>query len=123
MEYRVHFFHWLPALVKESYIFKHLHYDPRLGNYFPRPAVHWFTYSELCKIGREVGFAHFYSPVDLVDPDVPWLQKKGFLTRLMFKWLLRPEILGVHPWVRTLALTQAGGHIFMLKRPDSIINQ
>lgn len=115
-EYRTLFFQWFPDLVKESYAFKHLHYDPRIGNFFPRPAVHWFTYADLCKIGRSAGFAHFYSPLDLMDADVPWLENKGSLARLMFKHILKPETLGNHPWLRSLALTQAGGHIFMLKR-------
>ena len=40
MEFRVPFFNWLPGVVKESYVFKHLHFDPMLANYTPRPAVH-----------------------------------------------------------------------------------
>ena len=46
-EFEVRFFDWLPAIVKESYIFHHLHYDPRLARYTERPAVHFFSYSEL----------------------------------------------------------------------------
>ena len=115
-EYRVPFFQWFPDLVKESYVFKHLHYNPRLANYFPRPAVHWFTYAGLCKIGRSAGFALFYSPLDLIDADFPWLKKKRSITRMIFKYILKPQVLGNHPWLRSLALKQAGGHIFMLKR-------
>ena len=39
-EFRVRFFNWFPRIVKESYVFQHLHFDPTLANYSPRPAVH-----------------------------------------------------------------------------------
>ena len=64
-EYNVRYYNWLPRLVKESYVFLHLHYRPSLANYTERPAVHWFSYTDLCALGREVGFAQFYSPLDL----------------------------------------------------------
>ena len=41
-EYRRRFFQFYPRVLKESYVFQHLHYDPRLANYTTRPAVHWF---------------------------------------------------------------------------------
>jgi ubiquinone/menaquinone biosynthesis C-methylase UbiE len=110
-EYRVPFFNWFPAVVKESYVFHHLHYDPTLANYNPRPAFHWFTYPELCALGRGAGFGHFYSMLDLIDPASPLIARRPLrrflLNRVRF-----------HPWLRGLALTQAGGSIFMVKRPD-----
>lgn len=109
-EYRVWFYNWLPALVKECYIFQSLHYSPSLANYSPLPAVHWFSYNELCVLGRQVGFGQFYSTIDLVDGTIPQ-HKKSFLR----KWFLEKG--RYNPWFRALALTQLGGDIFMLKRP------
>lgn len=108
-EFNVRFYNWFPALVKESYVFKHLHYDPRLANYTPRPAVHWFTYSELCKLGRSVGFSQFYSFIDLANAESPSVKNK-----LMRKWLLQK--VRYNPWLRALALLQFGSSIFMFKR-------
>ncbi len=108
-EFRVPFYNWFPALVKESYVFKQLHYEPELANFTPRPAVHWFSYTDLCKIGRDAGFAHFYSPVDLADASDTFLQRGA----------LRPHLIGLirrSPWLRSLALLQFGGAIFMWKR-------
>jgi len=108
-EFNVRFYNWFPDIVKESYVFKHLHYDPKLANYTPRPAVHWFSYSELCNLGRSVGFAQFYSLIDLLDTDSEIINKsvirKFFLNKLKY-----------HPWLRALSLTQFGSSIFMLKR-------
>src|SRR5439155_15903206 len=42
-EFNVRCFPWFPSVVKESYVFRHLHYEPTLANYTGRPAVHWFT--------------------------------------------------------------------------------
>src|SRR6478672_9661879 len=56
-EYSIPFFNWLPPVVRECYAYHHLHYDPRLAHFTDRPAVHWFSYSDLCKRGREAGFA------------------------------------------------------------------
>jgi len=108
-EFRVRFFNWLPAVVRESYVFRHLHYDPRLANYTPRPAVHWFTYAKLCAAGRAAGFAQFYSLLDLVERDAPSV-RRGCFRRLMLEAVRR------RPWLRGLALTQFGSSIFMLKR-------
>ncbi len=110
-EYRVPFFNWFPAVVRESYVFKHLHYDPTLANYNPRPAFHWFSYPDLCRLGREVGFGQFYSLLDLADLD----------NRLVAGSRLRRFLLNkvrYNPWLRGLTLTQTGGSIFMLKRPE-----
>ena len=108
-EFRSPFFNWFPAAVKESYVFKHLHFDPKLANYSPRPAVHWFTYPGLCRAGREAGFAQFYSLLDLVDSGAPSV-RRGHLRRPLLG-LVRNR-----PWLRALALTQFGNSIFMLKR-------
>jgi ubiquinone/menaquinone biosynthesis C-methylase UbiE len=59
-EFNYWFFTLLPDLVKESIVFQHLHYDPRLANYAPLPAVHWFSFSQLCSLGRQAGFSQFY---------------------------------------------------------------
>ncbi len=108
-EFRVPFYNWFPALVKESYVFKQLHYEPALANFTPRPAVHWFSYTDLCKVGRDAGFAQFYSPVDLVDASDTFLQR-GILRQRLIGPIRRS------PWLRSLALLQFGGAIFMWKR-------
>lgn len=114
-EFRVRFYNWFPALVKESYVHRHLNYDPTLANLSERPAVHWFTFSELCRLGREAGFAHFYSPLDLRRPT------DASVSRSRLKRLAQgsPRLLGSlqrNPWLRALALTQLGGMIIMRKR-------
>jgi len=109
-EFITRFFNWFPALVQECYVYRHLHFDPRLANFSLRPAVHWFSFSDLCRRGREVGFAQFYSLIDLVDVDDPVM--KGRPVRC---WLV--ERSRRNPWLRALALTQYGGSIFMVKRP------
>lgn len=108
-EYNVRFFNWLPRIVRESYAFRHLHYDPRLANYSPRPAVHWFTFAELCRLGRDSGFAQFYSPLDLLETNDPVIAGKWW-RRLLLPFLQR------NPWLRGLALTQIGHGIVMFKR-------
>ncbi|HYN08256.1 MAG TPA: class I SAM-dependent methyltransferase [Vicinamibacterales bacterium] len=110
-EFVVRFYNWFPALVKECYVYKHLHFDPRLANHSLRPAVHWFTFAELCRLGRQAGFAHFYSLIDLVDSESPSV-KRGLFRR----WLVRH--CRYHPWLRALGLMQFGSSIFMLKRPE-----
>ena len=107
-EYRYRFFNWLPKLVKECLVFKHLHYDPKLANYSQLPAVHWFTYADMCALGREAGFARFYSTLDLLDQNDHSV-RKSLLRRLLLKRLK------FNPWLRALALTQLGGTIIMLK--------
>ncbi|MPZ17081.1 MAG: methyltransferase domain-containing protein [Luteitalea sp.] len=111
-EYRVPFFNWFPAIVKESYVFQQLHYDPSLANFNARPAFHWFTYSELCQLGRMAGFAHFYSWIDLAGRQNAFVRASR-LRRLMV------ERIRYRPWLRALALTQSGGSIFMYKRPSA----
>ena len=110
-EFRVPFYNWFPSLVKESYIHKHLHFDPSLANYTPRPAVNWFTYAQLCKLGRQAGFAQFYHKLDLVDCDTPGV-KMGMLKRLLLGWCRS------NPWLKSLVLSQLGCTVFMWKRPD-----
>jgi len=109
-EFNVPFFNWFPRLVRESYVFRHLHHKPDLANYSLRPAVHWFTYAQLCELGRDSGFGQFYAMVDLAglhDPSLTWRRRM----------LLGP--LQRSPWLRALALTQIGGSIVMLKRPSA----
>ena len=108
-EFNVRFYNWFPSLIKESYVFMHLHFNPKLANFTPRPAVHWFTYSELCKLGRSVGFAQFYSLLDLLDTDSESIRKSMFR-----KFLLKK--VRYNPWLRALSLVQFGSSIFMLKR-------
>ena len=111
-EFRTPFFNWFPATLKEAYVHHHLHFDPRLAYFTPRPAVHWFTYAELCRLGRMVGFSQFYSVLDLIDTDAPSIRRK--LLRRTFL-----ETVRARPWLRALALLQFGESIFMLKRPAS----
>src|SRR5678809_1592349 len=110
-EYHVPFFNWFPALLKESYVFRHLHYEPRLANYTERPAVHWFSYADLCAFGRLAGFAQFYSLLDLrTRADA---RSSG---NPLKRWLLGGWPLGVvqrSPLLRSIALTQIGGEIVM----------
>lgn len=109
-EYPIPFFNWFPPLLKECYVHQHLHFEPAIGNYTPRPAVHWFTYSELCSLGRNAGFAKFYSLLDLVSTESQSVRghrlRRWFLNRIRYS-----------PWFRALALTQYGSSIFMFKRP------
>ena len=108
-EFKVPFFNWLPELVKESYVFEHLHHRPGLANYSPRPAVHWFTYTSLCRLGREAGFAQFYGIPDVIPPEDPSIARSP-LRRTIFRMIRR------NPWLRAAALMQLGHVIFMVKR-------
>jgi ubiquinone/menaquinone biosynthesis C-methylase UbiE len=108
-EYKRRYFNWLPKLVKECFVFQHLHYDPTLANYSELPAVHWFSYATLCELGRQAGFARFYSPLDLLDLNDPVLRKNK-----LKRWIVSKVKL--NPWLRALALTQRGDTIIMLKK-------
>ncbi|HKP12860.1 MAG TPA: class I SAM-dependent methyltransferase [Blastocatellia bacterium] len=108
-EFMLRFFNWLPALLRESFVHHHLHYDPRLANYSQLPAVHWFTFSGLCAMGREAGFAQFYALLDLMDAGDPAVGG----SRLK-RWVVNK--VKRSPWLRALALTQRGDTIIMLKR-------
>jgi ubiquinone/menaquinone biosynthesis C-methylase UbiE len=110
-EFNVRLFQLLPPLLKESYVFLHLHHDPGLANGTERPAVHWFTYSELCRRGRDAGFFKFYSVLDVKSPTD--FAGSGRVRRLKAKTL---QAVQMRPWLRALALTQRGSLIFMLKR-------
>lgn len=109
-EFNVPLFQFLPNVVKESFVFFHLHHRPSLANYSERPAVHWYSFSDLCGLGRQAGFGQFYSHLDLKHPGGVG---HGFRERLKYA-----AIRGVQtsPWIRALALTQRGGTIFMVKR-------
>jgi ubiquinone/menaquinone biosynthesis C-methylase UbiE len=111
-EFNVRFYNWLPTLVKESFVFEQLHFRPDLANYTPRPAVHWFTYNQLCSLGRAAGFAQFYSHVDLLRPT-----DRTVRDRPVKKWLLGR--VQASPWLRAAALTQVGGTTIMWKRRES----
>lgn len=110
MEYRRRFFQFYPRMLKEAYVYQHLHYDPRLANYTTRPAVHWFTFADLCSAGRAAGFYDFYSKLDLLRVTDP-IVARSRLRRLVLRCTRRS------PFVRALALTQRpGGSVFMIKR-------
>ena len=104
----VPFYNWFPRTVKESYIFQHLHYRPALADYSPRPAVHWFSFADLCALGRQAGFAQFYSPMDLLSLNRGAAQP-GPAKRLL-------AALRRNPWLRAANLTLIGGDIYMWKR-------
>ncbi len=108
-EFRVPFLNWFPRVVQESYVFTHLHYKPKLSNYATRPAVHWFSYADLCRLGRAAGFAQFYHGLDLVDPEshAVWGKRSR-------RWIVRA--MRTHPWFRAFVLTQKGGTVYMWKR-------
>lgn len=114
-EYNVRFFNWFPPLLKESYIFRHLHYEPRIANYTERPAVHWFSFADLCAVGRLAGFAQFYSPLDLRTRGDAANVRNPVKRWLLGGWPL--DAVQRNPYLRSLALTQVGGQIVMLKRP------
>jgi SAM-dependent methyltransferase len=103
-EFRVPFYNWFPASVKEGYVLRQLHYDPTLADYTPRPAVHWYSFARLCALGRRVGFAWFYAPIDLMED-------QGGVRGLVVRACRR------NPWLRAALLLQRGGNIFMVKRP------
>jgi SAM-dependent methyltransferase len=108
-EYRVPFFNWFPKVMKESYVYWHMHHDPTLGNFTPRPAVHWFCYSELCELGRDAGFGLFFSTLDLIDASDPTIATSR-IRRMML------PIARSNPWLRGLVLVQFGNAVFMQKR-------
>ena len=112
-EFNVRFYNWYPNIVKESYVHHHLHYDPKLANYSSTPAVHWYSFSLLCALGRDAGFSTFYSPIDLLMKEDPFVAQKKIGHVLL-------PLLKYHPWFRSLALTftSAGSSIFMVKRND-----
>lgn len=112
-EFNVRFFQWLPDLLKESYVFHHLHHDPRLANGTERPAVHWFTYPQLCRLGREAGFFKFLSVLDVKQPVPEDFSGSDRVRALKAKALRAAQM---RPWLRALALTQRGSLIFMVKR-------
>jgi hypothetical protein len=66
--------------------------------------------AESSDLGRQVGFAQFYSRLDLIDLDAPSLRRSAL--RRGFVRAVRS-----HHWIRALALVQFGNAIFMLKRP------
>jgi len=113
-EYNVPFFNWYPRLLKESYIFRHLHYEPRIANYTERPAVHWFSFADLCAVGRLAGFAQFYSPLDLRTRADARDSRNPIKRWMLGGWPL--SAVQRNPLLRSLALTQLGGEIIMLKR-------
>jgi SAM-dependent methyltransferase len=110
-EYTVPFLNWFPAILRECFAFHQLHYDPSLANYSDRPAVHWFSWADLCRLGRDAGFAHFYSTLDLFEPHNPPLHGSVLKQRLV-------ALVQESPWLRSLALTLTyfGGSMVMLKR-------
>jgi SAM-dependent methyltransferase len=108
-EFRIPFYNWFPETVKECYVFSQLHYKPQLANYAMRPAVHWFSYPDLCKVGRRAGFAQFYSLLDVLSTDSPRV-RKSIVRRTLFGLVRRNQ------WFKALALSQVGGTIFMWKR-------
>ena len=110
-EYNVRFFNWFPKVVQESYVFHTLHFRPELANFNARPAFHWFSYSELCRLGRGAGFGQFYTTLDLAETDNKIIAQSA-LRRFFLKKVR------YNPWLRAFAINQMGGtSIFMLKRP------
>lgn len=108
-EFNIKFYNWFPSLLKECFVFHHLHYNPALANYTQRPAVHWYSYADLCTLGRDAGFAKFYSPLDLIHPSDQRVSKRPILKLLLKK-------MQTNPWLRFVALTQRGHAIIMVKR-------
>jgi len=111
-EYTKRFYQWYPSILKESYVFMHLHYRPELARFSSKPAVHWYSYSDLCKLGRNAGFFSFYSLIDLISEDDLKndlkfsLIKRSLFQRCKYNPILRSLI---------LTFTGIGGTIFMVK--------
>ncbi|MFM7203874.1 MAG: class I SAM-dependent methyltransferase [Myxococcota bacterium] len=114
-EFNVRFFNWLPALVKESYIFQHLHYDPSLANFTERPAVHFFSYGELSSLGRLAGFSQMYSLLDLMRMGDDSVQKSALRRNAL-------QQVQTNPWLRAMALSQFGDSILMVKRGQPYVS-
>ncbi len=69
---------------------------------------HCYYYSELCKLGRNVGFAKFYSLFDLSEVNDPWIKNS----------LIRRRLLGFvksNACLKAIALFQVST-IYMYKR-------
>jgi SAM-dependent methyltransferase len=112
-EFTVRYYNLFPKLLKESYIHQQLHFRPGLANFTERPAVHWFSYADLCELGRQAGFARFYSILDLTREDEPHIARSR-VRRLILHQIQRSAAM------RSLVLTQRGGQIFMWKRSCSL---
>jgi SAM-dependent methyltransferase len=110
-EFTTRFYNLFPRIVKESYVFSQLHYRPQLARYSPRPAVHWFSYPDLCKYGREVGFSRFYSPYDLLYLIHDYSKENSNFFR--FRHWCRKQ-----PWIRGFIISQMSGDIFMWKNNE-----
>lgn len=108
-EYNLPFYNYYPRTLKEALVHHHLHFKPTLANYATRPAVHWFSYADLCARGREAGFYRFYPRFDGMDPSDK-VVSKGWLRRLFLRKIQ------FSPIFRALALLQYGGAVYMLKR-------
>ena len=106
-EFTTPFYNWFPPVLKEAFVFHHLHYKPSLANYSLRPAVHWFTYSSLCRHGRDAGFSRFYSLIDVLRPRDATVASSR-LRRTVIRMVQK------HPFLKAIALTQVG-HIIMVK--------
>src|SRR4029079_378850 len=88
--------------------------EPRLANYTERPAVHWFSFADLCAVGRLAGFAQFYSLLDLRTRAERRSSGNPRKRGLRGGWPL--GVVQRSPLLRSIALTQIGGEIVMLKR-------
>jgi SAM-dependent methyltransferase len=106
-EYSIRFFNLFPKSVRESYVYAQLHYSPWIARYSPRPAVHWFSFADLCAYGRDVGFAQFYCGADLKNH---LNEHPGFVKKAVARLLK-------NPWLRAIHINMAPGEIFMWKRP------
>ncbi len=110
-EYIKRFYQWYPEVLKESYVYMHLHYRPELARYSSRPAVHWFSYSDLCKLGRNAGFFSFYSLIDLIsEDDINKRQDSTIIKKLLIKSKFNPLLRSF-----LLKFTGIGQSIFMFK--------
>lgn len=107
-EFTTPFFNWFPPLLKEAFVYHHLHRDPTLANYSLRPAVHWFTYASLCRHGRDAGFSRFYSLIDVLRPSDPEIAQSAFRRSVI-------RLSQEHPVLKALVLTQVGHTIIMVK--------
>ena len=66
-EFNLPLYSWYPAVLKHYYERLALTTRPEVANYAKYPAVHWFTYYQLCNSLRQRGFDQFMDRLDMIE--------------------------------------------------------
>jgi hypothetical protein len=66
-EFNLPLYSWYPAILKRHYEHLALTTRPEIANHAKYPAVHWFTYYQLCNALRERGFDRFMDRLDMIE--------------------------------------------------------